>query len=93
MSYKVVITDYYPDLNEEKKVFQNTGIKIIDCKGKCRTEENVIKYTKNADAIIRQFVAITKRVIDNLNNCKIIVRYAIGLDIIDIKAATEKKLW
>lgn len=93
MNYKVVITDhYYPDLNEEKKVFQNTGIKIIDCNGKCKTEEDVIRYTKNADAIITQFVSITKRVIDNLNNCKIIVRYAIGLDIIDIKAATEKKI-
>ena len=93
MNYKVVITDYYyPDLNEEKKVFQNTGIKIIDCNGKCKTEEDVIKYTKNADAIITQFVPITKRVIDNLNNCKIIVRYAIGLDTIDIKAAAEKKI-
>jgi len=93
LNYKVVITDhYYPDLNEEKKVFQNTGIKIIDCNGKCKTEEDVIRYTKNADAIITQFVSITKRVIDNLNNCKIIVRYAIGLDIIDIKAATEKKI-
>lgn len=93
MNYKVVITDYYyPDLNEEKKVFQNTGIKIIDYNGKCRNEEDVIECTKNADAIITQFVPITKRVIDNLNNCKVIVRYAIGLDIIDIKAATEKKI-
>jgi len=93
LNYKVVITDYYyPDLNEEKKVFNGTGIKIVDCNGKCKTEEDVIKYTKDADAIITQFVPITKKVIDNLNKCKVIVRYAIGLDIIDIKAATEKKI-
>lgn len=91
--YKVVITDYYyPNLDEERKVFKNTGIEIIDCKGKCNNEEDVIKYTKNADAIITQFVPITKKVIGNLTNCKIVVRYAIGLDNIDIAEATKKKI-
>lgn len=91
--YKVVITDYYyPNLDEERKVFKNTGIEIIDCKGKCNNEEDVIRYTKNADAIITQFVPITKKVIGNLTNCKIVVRYAIGLDNIDIAEATKKKI-
>ena len=91
--YKVVITDYYyPNLDEERKVFKNTGIEIIDCKGKCNNEEDVIKYTKNVDAIITQFVPITKKVIGNLTNCKIVVRYAIGLDNIDIAEATKKKI-
>lgn len=91
--YKVVITDYYyPNLDEERKVFKNTGIEIIDCKGKCNNEGDVIKYTKNADAIITQFVPITKKVIGNLTNCKIVVRYAIGLDNIDIAEATKKKI-
>jgi len=67
MKYKVVLTDYYyPNLNEEKKVFEDTDIVIVDCNGKCKTEEDVIKYTKDADAIITQFVLITKKVIDNL---------------------------
>lgn len=93
MSYKVVITDYYyPNLNEERKVFKDNNIELVDCNGKCKTEEDTIKYTKNADAIITQFVPITKNIIDNLVHCKIIVRYAIGLDIIDIKTATEKKI-
>jgi D-3-phosphoglycerate dehydrogenase len=91
--YKVVITDYYyPNLDEERKVFKASGIEIVDCKGKCKSEEDVIKYTRNADAIITQFVPITKKVIDNLVQCKIIVRYAIGLDNIDIAEATRKKI-
>ncbi len=91
MSYKVVITDYYyPDLEQERKVFSGTDIEIVDCNGKCKSEEDVIKYAKDADAIITQFVPITRKVIKALYNCKIIVRYAIGLDIIDIKAATEQ---
>lgn len=94
MEYKkVVITDYYyPDLEEEKKVFNDTNIRIVDCNGRCNTEENVIAYAKDADAIITQFVPITKKIINNLEQCKIIVRYAIGLDIIDVKEATKKKI-
>jgi D-3-phosphoglycerate dehydrogenase / 2-oxoglutarate reductase len=93
MSYKVLITDYYyPTLNEEKKVFTDTGIDIVDGKGICNNEDDVIYYGKDADALIIQFVPITRRIIENLPKCKIIVRYAIGLDIVDIQAATEKKI-
>lgn len=93
MRHKVVITDYYyPNLNEERKVFAGTGIEIIDCNGKCKSEDDVIALTKDADAIICQFVPISRRVIENLNRCKVIVRYAIGMDNIDIEAATKKKI-
>lgn len=93
MPYKVIITDYYyPNLNEERKVFANTGIEIVDCNGQCKSEDDVIAHTKDADAIVCQFVPIRRRVIENLNKCKVIVRYAIGMDNIDISAATEKKI-
>ncbi len=90
MSYQVLITDYYyPDLKQEHDVFKDTAIAIIDGNGKCKTEEDLIKYARDADAIITQFVPITRKVIESLVNCQIIVRYAIGLDIIDLEAATE----
>jgi D-3-phosphoglycerate dehydrogenase len=92
-SFKVVITDYYyPSLAEERQVLADTGIEIVDCNGKCKTEDDVIKYAKDADAVIVQFTPITRRIIENLSKCKAIVRYAIGLDIIDIPAATEHQI-
>lgn len=91
--YKVLITDYYyPSLNEETKVFADTGIDILDANGKCQNENDVINYGREADALIVQFVPINRKIIENLPKCKVIARYAIGLDIIDIKAATEKKI-
>jgi len=91
--FKVVITDYYyPSLAEEQKVLKDTGIEIVDCNGKYKTEDDVIKYAKDADALIVQFTPITRKIIENLPKCKVIVRYAIGLDIIDIQAATERKI-
>ena len=93
MSYSVVVTDYYyPTLAEERKVFAGTGIDIADCNGKCVDEANVIECTRDADAVITQFVPITRRVIESLRKCKVIVRYAIGLDSIDVQAATERRI-
>jgi D-3-phosphoglycerate dehydrogenase len=91
--FKAVITDYYyPSLTQERQVLADTGIEIVDCNGKCRTEDDVIQYARDADAVIVQFVPITRRIIENLSRCKVIVRYAIGLDIIDIQAATEHQI-
>jgi len=93
MSYKVIVTDYsYPNLDPERKVFKSYDIELTDFNGKIDTEEKLIQATKDADAVIVQFAKINKRVIDNLERCKLIVRYAIGLDIIDINAATERKI-
>lgn len=93
MFYKVVVTDYnYPNLEEEEGVFKGTNIEIFDANGKCRTEDDVLALTRDADAIITQFVPITRNIIKELTKCKIIVRYAIGVDNIDVAAATEYRI-
>jgi D-3-phosphoglycerate dehydrogenase / 2-oxoglutarate reductase len=94
--YKVVFTDYYyPNNNKEIEILNQLGdIEIIDCTkivpGGVKDEDNVIKYASDADAIIVQFAKISRKVIEGLRNCKIISRYAIGVDIIDLNAAREK---
>ncbi len=90
MSFKVLITDYYyPDLKQEKAVFEGSDIVIVDGNGKCSSEHDVITLAKDADAIMCQFVPITRKIIESLERCKVIVRYAIGVDSIDTTAATE----
>jgi hypothetical protein len=44
MPHKVVFADYYPTLDEERKVFVGTNIEIVDCNGMCGTEDLVIEY-------------------------------------------------
>lgn len=95
MSYKVVITDYkYPDIEQEKQVFSESKeeIEIIDLNGKCKKPEDILKYAPNADAIITQFIPMEDDFLKKLDNCKIIVRYAIGVDIIDLEAAKKHKI-
>lgn len=88
MSKKIVIADYnYADLDQEKKVFESLDIELYDYQ--CKTEDDVIAVAKDADAVIVQFVPMTRRVLAELKNCKTIVRYAVGVDNIDLDAATE----
>lgn len=53
------------------------------------TEDNIIEATKDADAILTDATPVTRRVMDSLLKCKVIVCYGIGYDTIDVDAATD----
>lgn len=90
--FKVVICDYYYEsLQQEKQVFSQLDIDLRDYH--CKTEEEVIAVASDCDALICQFAPITRRVIESLTNCRVIVRYAIGVDNIDLKAAEEHGIY
>ena len=94
--YKIVFTDYYyPNNNMEVKILKRLGdVEIVDCtkieKGGIKGEDKIIEYVKDADAIILQFAKISKKVLDRLEKCRIISRYAIGVDNIDVKEAKKR---
>ena len=86
---KVVITDYnYADLIIEEKELKKWNARVIPAQ--CATPEEVIKVGKDADALISQYAPITAEVIASLDRCKAIGRYGIGIDNIDVAAATAK---
>lgn len=89
---KVVITDYdFPSVSTEKAILEKAGADVIE--GHCKTENDVIKVAFDADAIINQYVVITRGIIENLQNCRIIVHYGIGIDKVDVEAATEHGIY
>lgn len=93
MAYKVVLTDYeFENLQYEEEVFQNSGLDIEFIKVQCKTEEEVIEHAKDADAILNQYAPVSRRVIESLQNTKIISRYGVGVNTIDLDAAKEKRI-
>lgn len=89
---RVVITDYYYEsLHQEREIMDKIGAELLDYH--CKTEDEVIAVAAECDALICQFAPITRRVIESLKNCKVIVRYAIGVDNIDLKAAEEHGIY
>ena len=96
MSYKIVIADYYyPNNDQEMEILSALeDVEILDLTkvqdGGIKDAGSLIPYVKDADALIVQFADVNKDVIAAMENCKIIARYAIGVDNIDIEAATGK---
>ncbi|TES85736.1 MAG: C-terminal binding protein, partial [Candidatus Aminicenantes bacterium] len=86
---KVVVTDYdYPSLDLERKVLEEIDPEFVGTH--CTTEEEVITAARDADGILNQYAPITERVIKFLDRCKVICRYGVGVDNIDVEAATER---
>ncbi len=89
MRWTVVVTDYnYPDLSIEEAELARWGARVIPAQ--CRSPEEVLAVAEEADALISQYAPITREVIYRLRNCRALGRYGIGVDNIDIQAATER---
>src|SRR5262245_62751800 len=54
------------------------------------TEEEFIKAARDADALYAKGRAITKRMIDGLERCKVISLGSVGVDSVDVAAATAR---
>jgi len=81
----------FPNTNLERGIVQSTGAALVV--GNCRTEEEVIDFAADADACIVQYAPLTRRVLRNLRRCRVVARYGIGVDNIDVPAATDEGIW
>ena len=87
----VVITDYsFDDLSIEKEILEKNGLNLFSAKNPKKDELKIL--TENADYIITQFAKLDSDIINNLTKAKIIVRYGVGYDNVDIKTARSKKI-
>lgn len=87
----VYVTDYdYPSLGIEKKAFQSMQIPLIPTQS--YTEDEVIRNCKEAAGLIVQYANITERIMESLKNLKVISRYGVGVDNIDLSAATRHRI-
>lgn len=85
---KVVITDCdHDNIQIEKDIFSKTNI-LLDFIS-YTSEIDFIKKCYDADALIIQYARITQNILNSLPNLKLIVRYGVGVDTIDLEAATK----
>jgi phosphoglycerate dehydrogenase-like enzyme len=56
----------------------------------CRDEAGLIGLCRDADGVITQYGAFTRAVIDALTRCRVIARYGVGVDTIDLEAASAR---
>jgi D-3-phosphoglycerate dehydrogenase len=65
------------------------GLDVEFVEKECLTEEALIAACAHADAILALREPFTERVIKELKKCRVISRFGVGLDSIDVPAATR----
>ena len=90
----VVVTSPSFSKNEilQNEMFKYFPKAILNFKGKRFNRDELIQYIKNADAAIVGLEMIDKKVLDKCQNLKIIAKYGVGLNNIDLEACREKNV-
>lgn len=85
--FKVVITDFdYGDNDIERSILEPIGAEVIGLHAKI--EDELVPHMADCDAVINQYARVGAKAIAAMKRCKVIARYGIGVDIVDVDTAT-----
>lgn len=88
----VVITDNdHGHIDPEKAVLADSGAELRLLQ--TVRAEDVIQEAPDATVLINQYTPITANVLAALSRCKLVVRYGVGVDNVDVAAATALGVW
>lgn len=86
---KTVITDHgFSSIETERRLLNEAGCELVVAQ--CKTPDDVITAASDADALLVQWAPITAEVLNALQRCKVLVRYGIGVDNVDLEAAKAR---
>lgn len=89
--FKVVITDLgYASYQPEKDELAAVDAELI--LAECATEAEVGEACADADGVITRLAPVGAAAIEKMSRCRVISRYGVGVDNVDIPAATAKKI-
>ncbi|MBD8027421.1 C-terminal binding protein [Ureibacillus sp. Re31] len=85
---KVIISDCdHADIQIEQEIFRKNHIDFELQQNE--TEDDLIQHCQEASVIINQYAPFTEKVLSQLPKLKLIVRYGVGVNNIDLTAATK----
>lgn len=88
-SPKVVITDYdFGDVSVEKEILEAAGAEVVALQAK--NEKDLSEVAPFCAAMMNQYARIGRDTIARMQRCEVIARYGVGVDIVDVDAATER---
>jgi D-3-phosphoglycerate dehydrogenase / 2-oxoglutarate reductase len=88
-AFKVVLTDQvFPTVEVEREMLRaiDAEIEILDDS----SHESIARRATDADALLTTYAAVDAQLMESLVRCRIIARYGIGVDNIDLDAAKER---
>ncbi len=87
--YKALLTDYaWPDLEIERRILGDAGIELVVAD---KTDAvSLAELARDCHAIMTNWAKVPEPVIAAARECRIVCRLGIGLDNIDVAAATRR---
>lgn len=86
--WEVVITDCdHGSVKIEKEELDRIGAKMT--LAQVKSEEDLFRVCEQADGLLNQYAPLTRAVLERLPKCKVIAKYGVGVDSVDLKAATD----
>ena len=87
-NFTVVVTDQvFPSIDTETQLLAAIGARIVVADG---TVDGVARVGGHADALLNTYLPITDELLGRLPACKIVARYGIGTDNVDLAAAARR---
>jgi D-3-phosphoglycerate dehydrogenase len=89
--FKALLTDYaWPDLEIERGILGAADVELVVAERK--DPEALAELARDCDAILTNWAKVPEAVIAAAPKCQIVCRLGIGLDNIDVAAATRRKI-
>jgi D-3-phosphoglycerate dehydrogenase len=86
--FKVIFVEHgYNSAEAERAIIEKAGGEFVDCDG-LPTEET-LRRCADADAIMVRRLQLTRERIAGFKGCKMLLRYGVGVDNIDLAASTD----
>lgn len=92
MDKVVILNAFYPEYSIEHSILDGLA-EVVVCEPGVDNRAGIIDAVRDATAIITRETVIDAGIIDELTQCKAIVRYGIGVDNFDLKAAAAKGIY
>ncbi|MFE5330522.1 C-terminal binding protein [Embleya sp. NPDC056575] len=90
--FRVLFTDRkHPDLDIEREVLKRIDATVIDA-----TDEGpdfLERELRMADAVCNQYTVLDRARVEQMEQARVISHYGIGVNRIDVDAATERNIW
>src|SRR5258705_64706 len=89
--FRVVLIEHgYASIEVERRIIEEAGAELLDADK--LPLRKALDLCRDADAVLSGRIEVPAEMIRQFRKCKIIVRYGVGTDNVDVKAATEANI-
>lgn len=80
----------FPTLDAERRALGAIGAEVVD--GRFLPDPELAALCRDVDAVMTDYFVVDRPVIEQMARCRVICQYGVGLDHIDLAAATERSI-